>query len=415
MYLEVVSDDHELLEICREIAAELPTTGWKLGLARNDSGTLEADLCLWDYKQGACVPENARWGVTYFVLVCSRDTVSFREAHPYAEAGIILKPVTRAVVRALMTQTTARQGSGAQLENNSIRSDRDDILQRLMQANLHLQQYEAERTNFLGRALHDFHAPLTALGGYCGLLLEEQTGSLSEFQKVVMRRMQHSVRRLSRMTKAMFQLSVGRQVLFKPALQEGDIGECAAQAVYEVQQLAEEKNLQLDLDLDAACVPLLIDSEQIEQVIINLLENACKFSPRGGLISVRGSHCFFERRAKNVQWATGSDRRQREITAPNAYRIDIADSGPGISPENLELIFEEYVGYAGGQDRSRAGLGLAICRMILNQHQGTIWAENCESGAVFSFVLPLGTANSRNGAMEIASAGATRKSLATCV
>lgn len=413
MYLELVSDDHALLKLCREIAAELPSTGWKLEVTRDDSSTLEADLCLWDYKQDARVPENARWGVTSFVLVGSRDTVSFREAHPYAEAGIILKPVTRAVVRALMTQATARHGSGVELENNSIRSDRDDILQHLMQANLHLQQYEAERTNFLSRALHDFHAPLTALSGYCGLLLEEEAGSLNESQKVVMRRMQHSVRRLSRMTKAMFQLSVGRQVSLKPALREGNIGECAEQALYEVQQLAEEKGLQLDLNFEPPRVPLLIDSEQIEQVMINLFENACKFSPRGGLIVVRGSHCFYERRAKNVQWTSGLDRRRRQVMAPNAYRVEIADSGPGISSENLKSIFEEYVMYAGGQDRSRAGLGLAICRMILNQHHGTIWAENCESGAVFSFVLPLEA--TRHDATDIASDDARRESLATCV
>jgi signal transduction histidine kinase len=56
--------------------------------------------------------------------------------------------------------------------------------------------------------------------------------------------------------------------------------------------------------------------------------------------------------------------------------------------ENLEKIFEEYTSYAGGQDRSGGGLGLAICKFILNLHQGQVWAESGENGSTFSFVLP---------------------------
>ena len=56
--------------------------------------------------------------------------------------------------------------------------------------------------------------------------------------------------------------------------------------------------------------------------------------------------------------------------------------------ENLEKIFEEYTSYSGGQDRSGGGLGLAICKFILNLHQGQVWAESGGDGSTFSFVLP---------------------------
>jgi len=56
--------------------------------------------------------------------------------------------------------------------------------------------------------------------------------------------------------------------------------------------------------------------------------------------------------------------------------------------EHLEKIFEEYTSYAGGQDRSGGGLGLAICKFILNLHQGQVWAESGADGSTFSFVLP---------------------------
>jgi signal transduction histidine kinase len=201
--------------------------------------------------------------------------------------------------------------------------------------------------------------------------------------------MHHSVRRLSRMTRAMFHLSVGRHVTLKPTLHEGDIRECAEQALYEIQQLAQEKEIQLDVDFEPSFAPLFMDSGQIEQVILNLLENAYKFTPRFGSIVLKGYPFFWDRRATNVFSPPEADRRVAEMRTPNAYRIDIVDSGPGISVEHLKSIFEEYVSYSGGQDRSRGGLGLAICRMILSQHQGRIWAENNRSGAVFSFVLPL--------------------------
>lgn len=415
MNLQVISEDESLLALCREIAWELPALSWRLVSHPDPSENASPDLYLWDYKCGCALPETGRWGSQSFVLVSSRDLVSFRAAHPYAEAGIVLKPVTRAVLRALVTQSNARVAAQSRPDDQLLRSDRDDILQCLMQANLQLQQYDAERTNFLGRALHDFHAPLSALSGYCGLLLQEKGGSLSDEQKLIIERMQHSVRRLSRMSKAMFQLSVGRQTALKPLLRLGDIRECAEQALYEIQGLADEKDLELDIDFEPPEATLLIDSGQIEQVLINLLENACKFSRRGNPIVVKGYSCFWERRARNVLCPTKSDRRLRDISAPNVYRVDITDSGCGVSSEHANSIFEEYVSYAGGRDRSRGGLGLAICRMILQQHQGQIWVENCESGAVFSFILPLQHAQLGREPVEIPARSACRESMAACV
>lgn len=416
MILQVISEDDSLLAFCQEVAreVEVPALTWQLLANGEDLGNSRADLCLWDYKYDAQLPNHGPWGSQSFVLVSSRDVARFRAAYPYAEAGIVLKPVTRAVLRALITQTSARVAARSAASDESLRSDRDEILQCLIQANLQLQQYDGERTNFLGRALHDFHAPLSALSGYCGLLLEEEMGFLSHEQKLIIERMQHSIRRLSRMSKAMFQLSVGRRVPLRPALQPGDIRECAEQALYEIQGLANEKALQLDVDFEPLEAPLLIDSGQMEQVLINLFENACKFSRRGGMVAVKGYSCFRERRADNVRCPAESDRRTQSVSEPNVYRVDVMDSGCGISLEQANSIFEEYVSYVGGQDRSRGGLGLAICRMILQQHHGKIWVENCESGAVFSFVLPLQHVHV-GGPAEVPGPGVRGEAMAACV
>jgi signal transduction histidine kinase len=127
----------------------------------------------------------------------------------------------------------------------------------------------------------------------------------------------------------------------------------------------------------------------VDQVLINILDNACKFTPKDGVIEIRGYNFFSERIRSNTLAPAGPERRHSPASEPNAYRVDIRDSGPRIPEEHLPLIFEEYTSYGGGRDRSGGGLGLAICKMIINQHEGHVWAENTTDGPMFSFVLPM--------------------------
>jgi signal transduction histidine kinase len=279
-------------------------------------------------------------------------------------------------------------GHAAAVGGDSIRVSRDDFLQRLLGANLRLQQYDQQRTNFIARAVHDFRAPLTALSGFCGLLASGELGPLNEQQTEALARMQHSTKRLSRMASAMFELSVGPKLNHKIELRQGDLTERVKQAVYEILPAAREKGITVSSqDIAAPAGPLYFEPSQMEQVLVNLLDNACKFTHRGGTIEVRGYPYFWERRF--LSGPPGhAERRARRIDTPNAYRVDVMDTGPGIPPAHLHHIFEEYTSYAGSQDRSGGGLGLAICRLIMSRHQGHIWAESNADGAVFSFVLP---------------------------
>jgi signal transduction histidine kinase len=102
---------------------------------------------------------------------------------------------------------------------------------------------------------------------------------------------------------------------------------------------------------------------------------------------VLGYPYFWERRFLRGGSAP-AERRVGRVASPNSYRIDIKDTGPGIPAELLNHIFEEYTSYSGPQDRTGGGLGLAICRLIMSRHEGHIWADSYEHGAVFSLVLP---------------------------
>jgi signal transduction histidine kinase len=270
-----------------------------------------------------------------------------------------------------------------------MRTDRDKMLECVIDANLKLQTYDQERTNFLARAMHDFRAPLSAMDGYCSLLLTEQLGPITENQRQAFQRVRQSVKRLSRMATGMFQLSIGGKVEAKLRLQKGDSQTCLDQALHELKPLVDQKRLKISVDLQPPAAPLYFEQEQIAQVFVNLLENACRFTPKSGFVEITGYPFAWERRrSAMICPADAADRRIADSGAPNSYRIDIRDNGPGVCPEHLDKIFEEYTSYGGGDDRSGGGLGLAICKSIVCAHQGYIWANNCTGGAVFSFVLP---------------------------
>jgi signal transduction histidine kinase len=389
MHVQLRSEDRELYRLCREVLSEIVGTEWTLSVTASGDAIDQNGLSLWDYRPDVPLPESIFSSPsTHLFLVDRKDIAAFREQTGIDDGHILLKPVTRATLSAFLGSAAGSRTDGV-VATQSLRADRDEILQCLIQANLRLQEYDQDRTTFLARAVHDFRAPLTALSGYCGLLLSGPLGPLTDSQREVLGRMQHSSKRLSRMASAMFQLSVGRQVKRRPDLKAGDIRECIEQALYEITPFAEGKSIALTVDCMVPDRPLQFEAGQIEQVVINILDNACKFTPKAGSIELRGYPYFWERRTSRPAIPAGAERRVRHRHEPNAYRIDIRDSGSPIPHEHLSDIFEEYTSYAGGRDRSGGGLGLAITRLIVNEHEGRVWAENTEQGPMFCVVLPM--------------------------
>jgi signal transduction histidine kinase len=161
-------------------------------------------------------------------------------------------------------------------------------------------------------------------------------------------------------------------------MRAGDIRDCVDQTLHELGPLIEEKKLDISVDIDPVPEVLHFEESQIEQVTSNLLDNACRFTPRRGRIEIKGYPFFWDQ----------LERRTGQVNTPNSFRIDILDSGPGIPQQHLKLVFEEYTSYSAGRGRTSAGLGLAICKLIMGQHNGDVWAESTPAGATFSFVLP---------------------------
>ena len=190
------------------------------------------------------------------------------------------------------------------------------------------------------------------------------------------------------MTNSLFEFSIAgeRDLLVK--FDKDDILETIEQSVSEMESQAQEKNVKLAIGSLVPCpTDLHFERSQVEQVLVNLLDNACKATPKHGSIAVFGYPFFWERRFL-AGGGQDRDRRANRVNEPNSYRVDIHDTGPGIAPNQMKDIFEEYTSYFEAQERPSGGLGLAISRMIIQRHKGHIWAESRPGGATFSFVIP---------------------------
>ena len=410
--LAPASKDETRVDLVREILSEL--FGTECALVARVSGDTQSseDLCVWDFMSGdTTIPQDlvASDPRRQWFVVHRRDLHALQASVGSPE----LKPVSRRALANYLDGDSPdgneriRDGSGLA---DDLRVERDEMLQFLVQANLKLQENDQERINFLARSLHDLRAPLTAISGYCGLLLEEEFGPLTPEQHRVLGRMMHSATRLSRISNGMFQLGSSRNVDQGLNLEQADIRDCLDHALNEVALLLEDKRISIAAEIEPVKGALLFEKPQMEQAFVNLLDNACRFTPRDGTISIRGYPFFWERRTRHAASLSQTvERRVNHDRVFNSFRLDIRDSGPGIPAAYLDRIFDEFTSCGGGQDRSGGGLGLAICRMILHRHQGRIWAESSPSGAVFSFILPCQQVAARpsDGAKSSQTAGPT--------
>jgi signal transduction histidine kinase len=384
MKVILVSQDRELFELCRGVLRQLSIDGPVLEAPGSKHG--KGDLTIWDLTPSTTIPEREDEGngPPDLFLVSKAMVAEVQKAIPAGGFGFLLKPVKRPVLAAFLSAAVNRWAGSQEKSGSpakSPRAERDDLFQSLLEANLRLQECDQDRTNFLARALHDFRTPLTALQGYCGMLIRQGAGPLDPGQIELLERMQHSIARLSKMSGAMFELTSRHNTDRRLHLVKSNIDKCVQNAADQIMPMAQEKGISVTIDLDPPDTLLYMDPAAIEQVLVNLLENACKFTRRNGSIDITGGLVSWKRMAQE------EDSNPNEALA--AYKIEVLDNGMGILPEQLDSIFEEYTSYSGARDRSGGGLGLAICRMLIDEHRGTIWAQSDRQETRMSFILPL--------------------------
>jgi two-component system sensor histidine kinase KdpD len=235
-----------------------------------------------------------------------------------------------------------------------------------------LARREAQRANeakfrFLAMISHELRTPLTSIKGFATTLLADDVTWDSASQRDFLETIDQEADKLTDLIEQLLDLS---------RLESG-----ALRMIPEVQPLSAIVNAnmgqlraltadyQLVVTIPDNLPPVLADAQRIGQVLANLVDNATKFSPRATQISISALH------------------------SGNEIQINVADQGPGIAPGERARVFESFyqTASAGAGQRARGvGLGLAICRGLVEAHGGRIWIQDQPApGATVSFTLPI--------------------------
>ena len=368
----VVSSDSALANACEVVLQQLIPEDFEVYQEMRDG----AQVYIWDAESSTAMPELMRraLGSVKLVIVSKQLQARMRSSLPAGEFSFLQSPWTMLSLQVFLSSVASRaELNHSEARNSNAKLGADRILQKLLEANARVQENDQKRINFLMRAIHDIRVPLMASHGYCGLLLAGQLGDLAPEQKRVLEKMKRSLARLGGLTDSLMNFGAEAEALRATQVPHSSIEASVSQAVHETLPFVEQKGITLNLDVQPPAHPICFDSGQIEQVLVNLIDNACKFTPKNGVIQVRG---YTAREPSQDDGSSG------------AYRIEVSDTGPGVAAELTERIFDEYASYQGSSGRSGAGLGLAICRMLVDAHQGRIWATSNDPGTTFCFELP---------------------------
>ncbi len=212
---------------------------------------------------------------------------------------------------------------------------------------------------------HDLRAPLqnvqTSFAALDRLLAASTDSRVEELVQTGAR----SARQIGRMIRSLLDMERLENGTIQLHPQPTPLPEVMNEVTEIVMPLAMEADHQLTVDIDPAMPMLQVDGNLMERVLVNLIENAIKYTPAGGCIRVTGS-------------ATGG-----------AAYISVIDDGPGIPNHLREAIFDKYYRIHSTSGRDGIGLGLPFCRLAIEAHGGRIWVEGDDPGTRFTFMLPV--------------------------
>src|SRR5262245_9079905 len=237
-----------------------------------------------------------------------------------------------------------------------------------------LAELDEMKADFIAHVSHELRTPLAAIQEGTSLLLEEIPGPVTASQGEVLEIVRSHSQRLFHSISSILDLSNMEAGMMEYVRVPTDLASLIDRSVETVCLIVQKKQIRLETEY-AASLPLLsLDEGRIQQVLDNLLGNAVKFTPEGGVINVSASV------------AGDGNAQERWI------EVRVSDSGVGIPAEEVERIFERF--YQGSSHRGKStrgtGLGLAIARHVVEAHGGRIWAENREEkGSHFIFTLPV--------------------------
>ncbi|MBI5018527.1 MAG: PAS domain-containing protein [Deltaproteobacteria bacterium] len=221
------------------------------------------------------------------------------------------------------------------------------------------------KTEFLMKMSHELRTPLNCIIGYSEAMTEGLDGPVSGRQAQSLARIADNGRRLLRMIEDLLDLSRLESGQLEFVFSALDVGDALQDVLHQARSLVARRPIGLELSLSEPLPPVWADPDRLRQVVFNLVGNALKFTDQG----------FVRVEARRVPTA--------------GVEVRVCDSGPGVPSDQAETIFERFTQLP-GRDRSGAGLGLSICRELVEGMGGKIWVQDgIGGGSVFTFTLPV--------------------------
>lgn len=253
----------------------------------------------------------------------------------------------------------------------AIAIDNSLLYQKIQEANVRLKELDKLKDDFVSVASHELRTPMTAIKSYLWMALAGRGGELSTKQKYYLDRAYNSTDRLIKLVNDMLNISRIESGRMTFIMEKIDLAKLIQDTIEEVKPRADELGLTVALEPATLAIPSVIaDPDKLKEVLINLIGNSLKFTPRNGSITLR------------------------LLNEEGKVRVDIQDTGRGIEKDDLPKLFQKFGliqgSYATNQNVVQGtGLGLFICKSIVDYHGGTISVSSPgrDLGSVFSFTL----------------------------
>lgn len=223
------------------------------------------------------------------------------------------------------------------------------------------------KDHFLNVASHELRTPMTIIGGYADLLLSGDTGELNEKQQEYIKKIDINTKKLLGFVNNVLDINKLESGKFNVMYEKVDISRIARQAADDMRTLYGQSKVQLSVEIDEPQM-VLSDAVQLGRIVTNLLTNSLKFTPSGGRV-----------------WL-------RTYRDGNEAVVEIGDTGVGISSEDQPKLFHKYTqtSVPALHKMESTGLGLVICRELVEEMHGRIWVESQRGhGARFFVAMPV--------------------------
>jgi signal transduction histidine kinase len=239
-----------------------------------------------------------------------------------------------------------------------------------MEKNIELERLSSLKSAFLNITSHELRTPMSSIKGYIQMLMKQKLGEVNNDQKHALEIIMRNADRLDNLIQDILDVSRLESGTMKFIQEHTIIGQMMEEIVETMQPSASLKDIKLNTEIEEPLPGLFIDQERIKQVVINLINNAIKFSTEKSVINLK-----VKKEHDNVLF-------------------EVEDFGRGIPKDKQDKIFDTFYQVDSGMDTKfgGAGLGLAISRGIVIAHGGKIWVESegdPGEGSIFRFTIPV--------------------------